>query len=281
MEARAEIPFDRPRLRRLAARVTTQLGIQLPEAKLGMLHGRLQRRLRALGLASIGAYEQRLADPRFAPAELVQLFDLATTNKTDFFREPQHFAYLTETALPALAADRGPAWTARVWCAGCSTGQEVYTLAMVLDDHAQRHPGFAFSILGTDISTRALREAAAATYDEALIDPVPEALRRRYLLRGRDRARGLVRIAPELRRRATFSRLNFMDERYPIPKELDVIFFRNVMIYFDQATQERVIERQLRHLRPGGYLFVGHAESLSRHGLPLHAESSSIYRKPS
>lgn len=276
--ATATIGFDRKRVRRLASVVTDQLGIRLPEAKLEMLYSRLQRRLRLLELDSLADYEARLADPRYAAAERTALFDLATTNKTDFFREPAHFDYLVDTALPQLAAGRSR-WTLRVWCAGCSSGQEAYTLAMVLADHAARNPGFDFSIVGTDISTAVLAQAAAATYDAALVAPVPAALRARYVMRGRGAQAGKVRIVPELRAKVRLGRLNFMDETYGVPDDFDVVFFRNVLIYFERPTQEAVINRQMRHLRTGGYLFVAHTESLSGLDVPLTQVGTSVFRR--
>jgi len=276
-EVPSPLEFDVVRLRRFASEISTALGIKLPDEKLTMLYGRLQRRLNQLGLRSLAEYERRLADPAHAQHERVQLFDLATTNKTDFFREPDHFTYLTERALPALSP-RGDRWNCRVWCAGCSTGQEVYTLAMVLDDYARSHAGFGFEITATDVSTRVLREAAAATYPEALAAPVPPALRQRYLMRGKAGRDGMVRVVPELRRKVKFNRLNFMASTYPLG-EFDVVFFRNVMIYFDRATRKQVLERQCRLLRPGGYLFIGHTESATGLELPLVAETSSILRR--
>jgi chemotaxis protein methyltransferase CheR len=271
------LAYDPVRLRRLAETITSALGIKMPDGKLTMLHGRMQRRVNQLGLTSLAAYEQRLHDPAHAEEERVHLFDLATTNKTDFFREPAHFTFLTEHVLPELARGRDR-WTCRVWCAGCSSGQEVYTLAMVLDDYARAHPGFEFEIVATDISRRILRQAIAATYPVALTEPIPPAMRQRYLLRGVGARSGLVRVVPELRTRVTFRRLNFMDEHYPLG-ELDVVFFRNVMIYFDRATQKRVVERQCRLLRPGGYLFVGHTESVAGLNLPLVARSNSVLQR--
>lgn len=270
-------PRELARLRRLASVITAELGIKLPDLKLTMLHGRLQRRLQQLGLASLADYEARLRDPSHAEAERCALLDLATTNKTDFFREPEHFTYLTQRALPALSA-RGDRWTCRVWCAGCSTGQEAYTLAMVLDDYARGHPGFGFEIVGTDISTRVLREAAAATYPAALAAPIPPALRERYLLFGKQERAGLVRVVPELRAKVTLRRLNFMDAHYAVG-EFHVVFFRNVLIYFDRETQQQVLARQCRQLLPGGYLFIGHTESAAGMALPLVAQSSSVLRK--
>ena len=272
------LAYDPARLRRLAATISSELGIKMPDAKLTMLHGRLQRRCNQLGLASLVDYEARLRHPAHAAAERTALFDLATTNKTDFFREPEHFRFLTERALPALSP-RGDRWTCRVWCAGCSTGQEVYTLAMVLDDYARGHPGFGFEIVATDISTRVLRETAAATYPSALVEPIPPALRQRYLLRGKAERAGLVRVVPALRAKVKLARLNFMAERYPIG-ERDIVFFRNVMIYFDRPTQKQVLERMCQVMAPGGYLFIGHTESAAGLAVPLRAESSSVLRKP-
>jgi len=269
--------FDAVRLRRLAARISAELGIKMPDSKLTMLHGRLQRRVKQLGLSSLGEYEQRLRTPAHAAAERTALYDLATTNKTDFFREPEHFDYLAQHALPALST-RGDRWTCRVWCAGCSTGQEVYTLAMVLDDYARSHPGFGFEIIATDISTRVLREAAAATYPVELARPIPPALRQRYLLRGKAERQGLVRVVPELRAKVRFSRLNFMDEHYPVGT-VHVVFFRNVMIYFDRPTQQQVLERQSRVLAPGGYLFISHTESTAGLSLPLRPVATSVLQR--
>lgn len=269
---------DRATLRRLADLISGALGICLPDGKLAMLHGRLQRRLRTLGLTSVAAYEARLADPRVAAAERSELFDLATTNKTDFFREPDHFDFLMTRALPDLAAGRAR-WSLRLWSAGCATGQEAYTLAMLLDDHAARHPGFDFAITATDVSLRALREAHQATYADDLIEPVPAPMRDRYLMRGRGARAGQVRVVPELRRRVQLDQVNFMDDHYRVPHDLDVVFFRNVLIYFDRRTQGQVLARQCRHLRRGGYLFIAHAESVTGLDLPLEPCGPSIFRR--
>ncbi|MCE9574269.1 MAG: chemotaxis protein CheR [Deltaproteobacteria bacterium] len=277
MSASAALTLDVERLRRFAAAITRDLGIMMPETKLTMLQGRLQRRLNHLGLASLEAYEHRLRDPAVGAAERVALVDLATTNKTDFFREPQHFAYLVEHALPSLTPVEP--WVCRVWCAGCSSGEEAYTLAMVLDDYAQRHPGFGFELIATDISTRVLKTAARATYPVAAAAPIPPQLRSRYLRRGTGARAGLVRVVPEVRAKVRFGRLNFMAPRYALPGEFDVIFFRNVMIYFDRAVQAEVVARQCSVLRPGGYLFVGHSETVSGLGLPLAFAANSVMRR--
>ena len=265
---------------RFARFITDELGIKMSDAKVPMLQSRLMRRIRHLQLASLDDYVDYLFNSPGGEEERVHFIDAVTTNKTDFFREPQHFDYLTQTALPALAP-RGAesTWRFRLWCAGCSSGEEPYTQAMVLAHFAEKHPGFDFSIMATDISTRVLEHARLGIYDEERIEPVPLPLRGKYLLRSKDPTRSQVRIVPELRRRITFQRLNFMDEEYHIRETFDAIFFRNVMIYFDKATQEKVINRLCRRLRPDGFLFVGHSESLAGLNIPVTLVDSAVFQK--
>lgn len=276
--------FDTLRLspasfRRFADFINQELGIKMSEEKIPMLQARLQRRIRVLGLRSIDAYQEFLFGSPQGEAELGDFIDAVTTNKTDFFREPGHFDHLTKTALPSLDPGSGSFWHAKLWCAGCSSGEEPYTLSMVLSEFGAVRGQFDFSLLATDVSTRVLAAAREAIYPEDRIDPVPEALRRKYLLRSRAPGETLVRIAPELRSRVHFHRLNFMDSDYRIGDVFDAIFFRNVMIYFAKPTQEAVINRLCRHLRPGGYLYIGHSESLLGLEVPLSMVGSAIYRK--
>lgn len=261
-------------------------GIRFPPGKRMMLEARLRRRLRALGLAGFAEYLPRVLGAAASADEVVRMIDEITTNKTDFFREPVHFEYLTGVALGALAAARA-AQSSRplsVWSAACSTGEEVFTLAMVLEEAAgsagTRPPGppLRYSILGTDISTDVLDTARRAIYDERLVKPVPIAMRRRYLLQSRDRDRSLVRVVPALRAKARFEQLNLLSS-FSLEVPADVIFCRNVLIYFDRPTQLRVLGRLCQLLVPGGYLFVGHSDSLTRLDLPLVAQIPSVYRK--
>ena len=267
---------------RFAQFITTRLGIKMSEAKVPMLQSRLMRRLRQLKIGSLDEYQEDLFNSPNAHEELVHFIDAVTTNKTDFFREPQHFDYLVSTALPELSRIHGggPAWRFKLWCAGCSSGEESYTLAMVLKEYARQHEGFDFAMLATDISTKVLEQAQGGIYDASRIEPVPAALRHNYLLRSNDTSRHLVRIVPELRSRITFRRLNFMDADYGFRDQFEVLFFRNVMIYFDKATQEAVINKLCRHLKPGGYLFVGHSESLAGLNIPVVFSGSAVFRKP-
>jgi chemotaxis protein methyltransferase CheR len=272
------VSLDPARFARFGALITRTLGIQMPASKLRLLENRLRGRIRHLGLDSLEAYEDHLFHSANAAEELVHFCDVVTTNKTDFFREAKHFDYLSRTVLPSLMGER-PNQPARLWCAGCSSGQEAYTLAMVASEFAEQNPGFEFSILGTDISTRVLQQAAQAIYTEAVIEPVPMDLRKKYLMRSRDRSRGLVRIRPELREVVRFERLNFMDHEYGGRASFDVIFFRNVMIYFDRATQEAVVNRLAKRLAPGGHLFIGMSESSVGMRVPLSAVGPSILRR--
>jgi chemotaxis protein methyltransferase CheR len=266
---------------RLSRLIHDQCGIKMPPHKKNMLEARLRKRLRSLGLATYGQYCDYLFGPGSAEGELVNFINVVTTNKTDFFREAKHFDFLTEVALPRLLASCGVGLQRplRVWSAGCSTGEEPYTLAMVLSEFAQAHPGFDFSILATDISTRVLEKARLAIYREERVEPVPQALKKRYLLRSRDPEKGLVRVAPELRSKVQFRRLNFMDETFGLREPVDIIFFRNVMIYFDRNQQMTLLQRLCGCLPAGRYLFTGHSESLHGMGLPVVQVAPAAYRK--
>ncbi len=245
-----------------------------------MVEARLRKRLLHLGLSSFPEYWRLLFDPAHQATELVPLTDTLTTNKTDFLREPAHFALLEQTVLPALyAAGIGRRTPLRVWSAAASTGEEPYTLAMVLSQWGRSQRSFDFSILGTDISTRVLARAREGTYDEAAIAPLSESWRRAYLLRARlDSAPAPFRIAPELRARVRFGQLNLMDADYALPYRCHIIFCRNVMIYFNRPTQAEVTRKLTENLVPGGYLFVGHSESLQSLDLPLAALAPSAYQ---
>ncbi len=188
---------------------------------------------------------------------------------------------MLEQALPQLAADFGAGTRKplQVWSAGCSTGEEPYTLAMVLSEFAAIEPGFAFEIMATDICTRVLETARAGIYREDKFATVPKEIQRKYLLRSRDREKAQMRIIPELRTKVTFRHLNFMDSDYGVGKPLDVIFCRNVLIYFDRPTQEMILRRLTRHLPPGRFLFTGHAETLGGMDLPLIPMAPSVYRR--
>lgn len=268
---------------RLSAFIHAELGIKMPSAKKTLLESRLQKRLKTLSISSFSDYCEYVFSPEGVSAELIHMIDLVTTNKTDFFREGHHFEYLSETALPELVSARGVGVKRplRVWSAGCSSGEEPYTIAMVLNEFSRSNPssGFDYSIISTDISTRVLEAARRGVYTEDQAAPIPGDLKRRYLLRSRDNARGVVRIVPELRAKTSFMRLNFMDPEFDFSEPLDIIFCRNVVIYFDKATQAKLFDKFCNCLNRGGYLFIGHSETLNGFDLPLEKVSTSVYRK--
>ena len=249
---------------RVAKFIQSTTGIKVPPSKKLMVEGRLRRRVKALGLSSIDEYCRMVFEEGGFDKEATQLINVLTTNKTDFFREPSHFAFLRDVALPeARAAGIGVQSAYKVWCAASSIGSEPYTIAMTVADFGLLDERWRFSVLASDISTDVLSHAARAVYTEEQVVPVPMEMRKRYLLRSKEASRGLVRIGPEIRKRLTFFRLNLMDAAYPVEEGLDAVFCRNILIYFDKATQESVVDRLVSHLRPGGYLFLGHAEGLA------------------
>ncbi len=266
---------------RLSDFIYTESGIKMPLSKKTMLEARLQKRLRAIGINSFGEYCNYLFSPEGIANELVNMIDVVTTNKTDFFREPQHFSYLLEHVLPDLINTKGSGIRRpfMIWSAACSSGEEPYTLAMVLDEFSHKAQGFHYTVLATDISTRMLDKAKEAIYDEDRVQPVPVELKRKYLMRSKDRALRQVRIVPELRAQVRFRRLNFMAGDFGMREKMDVIFCRNVLIYFDRPTQEKVINRLCEHLRPGGYLFTGHSETISGMDVPLETVANTVSRR--
>ena len=260
-----------------------EVGIKMPPAKKTMLEARLQKRLKALGMHSFQEYADFIFSPVGREQEIIHLIDVVTTNKTDFFREPQHFDFLVREALPTLQQQYGvgesPLRPFKIWSAGCSTGEEPYTMAMVLSEYAAANPGFKFSILASDICTQVIQKASSAVYTEDRIDTIPLAMKKKYLLRSKDRSKGLVRIAPELRSCVQFKRVNFMDDHFGIEEHQDAIFCRNVVIYFDKPTQSELMRKFHRQLTPGGYLFIGHSETLNGLGVPFTQVANTVYRK--
>jgi chemotaxis protein methyltransferase CheR len=267
---------DFQRLRHL---IYEQSGINLNPDKLTMVQIRIKRRQRALNLTYPSDYCDYLFRDDRDGKEIVHLIDAVTTNKTDFFREADHFQFMTSKALPDLASHLGDARKSLVWSAGCSTGEEPYTLAMVLAEYAQTHPGFQYEILASDICTDVLEKARQAIYRAELAAPVPSQMRKKYFMKSRDPNSDLLRIVPELRAQVEFRRVNFMDPDLGVPESPEMIFCRNVIIYFDRATQIRVLGKLVQRLIPGGYFFSGHSESLQGMDLPLVQAGPSVYRK--
>jgi len=269
--------MSRRNFARLAAHIYKASGIKMPESKKTMLEGRLLRRLRATGIATLDGYCDFLFAGNHLAAEGGHLINAVTTNKTDFFREPVHFDFLARTALPEFR--RNGARSIRAWSAACSTGPEPYSIAMVLDAAADAHGDFNYGILATDLDTEVLATARAGIYAEELVAPVPTALARRYVMTARDARRGQVRMVPALRSAIGFAQLNLMADHYPVGDPFHLIFCRNVLIYFDKPTQRKVVTQLVECLEPGGYLFLGHSESITGLELPLTQVANTVFRK--
>lgn len=261
--------------KRLRELIHGETGIKLPDSKSPMLESRLRRRIVETKTETLDGYLAFLFDGFGLDEEWPYIVDAMTTNKTDFFREAPHFDIMAKRVLPE-AVSRGRRTGAipfRLWSAAASTGAEAYSLAMLLAETERATPQLDWAILGTDISMSVLKTAQNAIYTDDILAPVPPTLRARYVMTGRDpQGQPACRIVPELRRRVRFAELNLMDMPYPVDRDLDVIFLRNVLIYFTPATQAAVIAALVPHLKVGGYLFVGHAESM----VVDHADLSQI-----
>jgi chemotaxis protein methyltransferase CheR len=259
-------------------------GIDLGDRKRHLVQARLGRKIRQGNFASFDAYYRHVVADRTGQ-ELTALLDALTTNFTSFLREPSHFEFLRKTILPGLnqpeAGRSERAGPVRIWSAACSTGEEPYTIAFSLLEELGMVPAASrIRILATDLSTRVLETAAQAAYPAERFGKCPPDWPRKYLLRGRDRWEGWYRVRPQVRRLIEFRRLNLMETFRP-EQRFHVIFCRNVMIYFDKHTQERLVNRLAACLEPGGYLLIGHSESLTGLSHPYTNTRPAIYRMPS
>ena len=275
----ASTPTTGDRFRQLIRSLT---GISLPPSKVQMIDQRLRRRVVEHGLPDTEAYLEKLLAGELPPDELPRVIDLITTNTTSFFRESEHFDFLTGHILPDRLAKARAEGRKRfkLWSAASSEGAEAFTAAMVLEEARRKGAGFDYAILGTDISARMLERATAAIYADEQLTTVPRDLVTRYFMRADDPSMaGKARIVPELRARTRFRHLNLMDKSYAVDRDVDVIFLRNVLIYFDATDKEQVVDRLAGHIAKGGYLLVGHAESMIvRHPL-LRQVKPTIFQK--
>jgi len=257
-------------------------GISLPPSKVQMIEQRLRRRVVEYALPDTESYLEKLLAGALPETELPQVIDLITTNTTSFFRESDHFDFLIRHILPERLARVRPDGRRRfkLWSAASSEGAEAYTCAMVLEEARRKGPSFDYAILGTDISERMLQRASAAIYADDQLTTVPRDLQARYLMRAEDPSMaGKARIVPELRARTRFRHLNLMDATYPVDRDVDVIFLRNVLIYFDATDKEKVVDRLAGHLPTGAFLLVGHAESMVVRHPALRQVKPTIFQK--
>lgn len=258
------------------ALVNREAGIWLSPVKKALLVGRLSRRLRELGIATWRGYHELV---RADEAERIRMLDAITTNETHFFREPRHWEHLAEQVFPAwrAAADAGRRpRRVRAWSAACSTGEEPYTIAMML--LGAFPTGWELEVLATDLSTRVLERARRAVWPVEKAAEIPADWLKAFMLRGVGDQAGLMRAGPEIRALCRFSRLNLATDDYPAGP-FDLVFCRNVLIYFDRVTKERVIDRLVDRLAPGGLLFLGHAETLAGYSTRARPVLPTVYAR--
>ncbi len=255
------------------------VGIHLSASKRALLYGRLVRRVRERGLASFGEYYRLIVDQR-DDDELVRMIDRITTNETHFFREPHHFEYLERTVFPqwaAAAAAGERERTIRVWSAGCSTGEEPYSIAMLLLWNFPKSDGWSIDVLGTDVSSRALDAARSATWPVSRLAEIPKRMVKPFMLCGTGAQEGKIRAGRELREVVRVEHLNLMNDEYRADGPFDLVFCRNVLIYFQPPRKTHVLERLVAHLAPDGHLFLGHAESIQGLAARVRCVSPTVY----
>lgn len=258
--------------------IQKRFGINLTDQKRSLLVGRLQKLMRELNLATFAHYYQYLIEDKTERA-LGELVDLISTNHTYFNREKDHFDYFYETALPAIAKKLRSEnrKDLRIWCAGCSSGEEPYTLLMLMMEFfGNEYSSWDAGILATDISDRALTIARAGTYSNDRVEQLPENLQRKYFQKA---GAGEMAVVDKIKREATFRRFNLMNETFPFKKPFQMIFCRNVMIYFDQPTRDALVGRYHQSTEPGGYLFIGHSETLGRSQTLYNYLQPALYQK--
>lgn len=259
--------------------IQTNVGIKMPDQKKIMVQSRLYSRLKELNIDNFEDYiDYAFQKNSKGDEEIALMINVITTNLTSFFRESTHFDYMTSTALPEIAKEFD---NLEIWSAACSSGEEPYTLSVVVQEFLRTHQNAfkKYSILATDISSRVLDKAINAVYPMEEVQNLSYDLKKRYFLKSKDESNPLVRVNKNTREKVTFQRLNFMDDSYPISVPKNIIFCRNALIYFDKPTQEAVIRKLIKHLLPGGYLFLGHSETIFGMDLPLKTVGPTIFRK--
>jgi len=263
--------------RRFSELIQSEFGIKMPPTKRVLLQSRFQKRLRALGMHSYKEYCDYVFSEHGHEQERKHLIDVVTTNTTHFFREPKHWDIINQIVLPDLwQRGVGRGTPLKLWSAGCSSGEEPYTLSMILSEFQSHHSGFDFSILATDISTEILQKAKRAVYALEKADEIPMEMKKKYLLKSKNKP--LIKIDSALQQKVTFQRLNFMDN-FKLQEKQDIIFCRNVVIYFDRATQVVLFNKFCNNIKTGGYLFIGHSESLSGMQLPIKQVAPTVFKR--
>ncbi|MCA9245028.1 MAG: protein-glutamate O-methyltransferase [Phycisphaerales bacterium] len=265
--------------KRIADLVYRVAGINLGEQKMQLVRSRLGKRIRERGLSTYTEYID-LVEADASGQELSDLLDAISTNTTHLFRENAHFEFLRGVLDELVQAANGRQSVCRIWSAACSSGEEPYSIAITADDALQKTRNVQVKILATDISTSVLASAQAGVFAADRMAAVPTEFRSRYFKKNKTATGETFEADPKLRNMITFSHFNLMSEKFPFRNKFDVIFCRNVMIYFDKPTQEGLVNRFARHLRPGGYLLIGHSESLNSVKHPYNYVRPTVYQLP-
>ncbi len=243
--------------KKLSEFIHRNYGIYLSDKKYYLLQNRLVKRLRELGMDNFSEYTQFVLNRQEGKDEILEMVDAITTNKTDFFREKQHFDFLSEILKKEFVGS-----TIKVWSAGCSTGQEAYSLCMILEESRQQNGIADYMVYGNDISYKVLETAKKGIYPYKLYSQIPVEFRKKYLLKSKNQNNPKIRIVPELRNKTYFFWMNLAQDNYPLQVNFQFIFCRNTLIYFDRDLQQKIITLLSSFLVSGGYLFIGHSESL-------------------
>jgi len=273
-ENKREFSYTRKDFNALCAMVDQHTGIQLGEGKEDMLYGRLSRRLRKIGLSSFKAYIEYLQQDEDGD-EFGEFINSVTTNLTSFFRESHHFDYLKKTVLPELMQRNKSSRRIRIWSAGSSTGEEPYSIAMTVAETMP--PGWDVKILATDLDTDVLAHGERGVYDDSRVEDLDRAVVQRWFVKSRNQP-GKLRVKPELQELIYFRQLNLL-QPWPMKGSLDIIFCRNVIIYFDMPTKQKLMNRYADILVPGGHLFLGHSEAMNNMSTRFALDGKSVYTK--
>jgi len=272
------VPLSDTEFKYIANMLYERFGIFLGEQKRILVAGRLSKRVRQLGLVSFTDYFNYLLTDKTG-AELSELINRITTNHSFFFREREHFDFLVKNILPSIDEKMKQAgrYPLRIWSAGCATGEEIYSISMLLREYyGTRLDSIDYGLLASDISLSALNEAGMGDYSETKLRELPAAYKAAYFeKKGQD----LFTIKEEIKKMVLFKRLNLMAETFPLKGQFDAIFCRNVMIYFDQESRRKVVQALFQYVKPGGYFFIGHSESLKREDCPFAYIKPAVYRK--
>lgn len=264
----------------LGKMITERYGIKLPLEKKVMFQARLQRHLRELDIHSFDEYAELLINSQGESTEIDVLADYISTNKTEFFRNNDHFNFISNHILPDLQTQNLRLTNLKLWSAGCSSGQEAYSIGITLEEFMRmKGVRFDYSIMATDISGRMLKAAKEAIYPISQVVDISLDLKQRYFLKSKSLKEQQVRVVKDIREKVRVAYMNLMDSTYPFNKQFDIVFLRNTLIYFSPQVQQKVLTKVIESLKPGGYLFIGHSESLINMHLPIQSIAPSAYVK--